>query len=1038
MGCGYWQVTNQYLPDIITPDRTIGFTIRTIPLGLQRNWTARTFSLGGYINQTVTPFVETAEICTDQGEETFSINSDVAWFQASEGVGGEVTFSYVGQNEPIPNWDWPVHAACDATNTTEACKSLLPKVKARFNALALSGRIPGKILESYGWSIEIPTATGRAFGNSVLLKVDPRHFFQGSLPVSWFRDGDRLDDARANLAPFSLAVEEGFVTSTTEELPIYLGGGQYIPDPVDGKAFPETNGIKVRTYWARGSKVYRVKDLKAMSLEKLQTLPLPWMSKEMNQDKYKDWPHKDNPLQAIPEGSDWPPIPPDNVTNLNPTILANCPDMFQYYALFRSCADNLLNSGTDAVVGNYINLRDQLMHDLRDADGKIDYTIYKPNGAIDGSAEDVPQVDKHYDIDDLRRLNPRNINFQDPFQANRFWLNFRVKVYCWYGFCSDKEYKPWWYDGYFKVNPNYWFERWEQRQFDVTSNANAYKSEMQSLFNELKIQRNLLEFPGFQWGLSRRCDAPIFGGIGSCVEGYGVGMNSGIFRFGTTMYGNLEISSFISKNDYEQIYLPNANKNEYNWSVFIGNPNDAGAPFLNPRAMVMEGSRSPMQLEHEAYWEDWFDKQYRHWVVQEYPIVFQDANGVRFPLGTIKIRRLIHEDYGGGSNWRDDNVHWGWIGNGFPDDNRIVNNDAPNINPDEGDTYDKQTAEYLTDKFNLDERDEMTWSEKSDAMLKIAKYIGVSEGLDLMIKAAYNYRKEAWYLAQKMGLAYAIRKTYTYARALYRVYSEYRQTMDQMREVRDASRRLKRNYRLLKQTYNDIWTYYVHELDYTSLRPTNITKLLPIHLLGRGDYAMWSTVSSLSDMAKGTHLLTLKFEGYSAKAFGAVPQIRFHRNEQQEVSQIIDQNSSDITEQQTNQLKAMRAQNPALNEPDHIWKASRLTEMFTKQVSGSGLWLENGYTRAAHNVLSFVEADANTWVQLGSRTAWQINSLSSIFVDQQSGAVKDNLGEMIRQSAYVARTPVKFQNPAYYSIEKELETASQSVLICGGSPCYGR
>lgn len=1028
--CTKYTTTDVPLPVILSPDRELGFTIRSIPvIGMGANWATRTFTTGGYINRTMSLFVNQVDACTDVGEDTYTLNGDEAWYQATQGVDGKVTFAYVGEREPVYGADWPTHSTCDATNTSVSCTNFLPSVKTSFNSLVLSGRIPGKALQYKGWEAPAPGYADKHF-ISVLIKTDPKEFFQGSLPVSWFRDAEALVAANGDQPPYNLSVNEGFVATSVEDQPIYFGGGQYLVDDA-GKAFPETNGIKVRSYNARGAKIYKVSELKAMTLDKLRHLPLPWMTRALNQEDYASWPNKDNPLQAIPDGVDWPPIPPDNVQNLNPTSLASCPDMFQYYALFRECADKLAeDGGVRADIGSYINFIDRVSHELQELDGVRDYTNYRADGSIDPTTENSLQADKHYDIDDLRRLNPNNIVNQDPYLASRFWLTFRTKKYCWLDFCSvDKDWEPWWYDGYIKLDPKWVFQHYDFEDVDVTANAKSYLTQMEGLFNLLKVQRDLFAFDPFGWGKGQKCESKIDIGLGGftslvCADGFGVGASGG--RAGYTTYGDLRVTSHIDPKSY-QAYLNNVKVSKFDkWRVFLGNPNAGGMAFENARSMVMEGQKAPMQIEQDKFWEDWYDDMFDHYVTQEWPIIFQTEEGVRFPLGVLKVRMLMHHDRESGNNW---------IGNNFGD-NPAVHNDAPGYQADDDDRYDRKTAEYLTDKHQLDERDEMTWSEKQSALMKIGKYIAVSEGLDLLVKAAYNYRKEAWYLAQKLGLADAIRTTAKYVGAIYRAYTEYRSAMDLMREVRDASRRLKRNYRLLRATYKDVWNYYVHELDYSSIRPTNITKIMPIHLLGRADFAMWSTVSNLSTMAKNSHLLTLRFESYCTRAFGGAPQLRFHRNESQEVAQILDQNSSDATEQRAAAFARMRDQNPNIKEPDQVWKLSRLTEAFSKNVQGSGLWLENGYTRAAYNAASFAEADARSWSALRNRTQWQVSNFGSIFYNQQTGNVQTNLADAIGRSAYVSRTPVHFVNPAFYPVERELTKASGSIITCGGAACF--
>jgi hypothetical protein len=1041
------------MPNLIVVDNPTRFTFRTLPLS-NNFLTGIQFSLGdAYFSSTFE--MQTAQ-CVDGDNVSLSLTDDLAYFLAVATPNGpSITYLTKAQGQAMlagqditnqtPSW-----VSCDQNPALCPYRSVSDPY---FQSLQVNGSIPGKLKSTYGyapsiesfWGIQLPL---QFFHYRVLYEVDPRTVFTGYLPLSWFTDQDALNNAK----PVSdlgnpIGLMQPFVPSSSTDQPVYLGANMTT----------STGTVSVQ-----GTQNWTMTELQRMNLSDIIQLPLPWMTVPLNQNNYfdADWSNRDYKFHAVPQGVNFPPMPPDQVQNLNAPTFASCPDIYTYYKFYKNCADNLLSPASTINITGLVNAVDQAAIDIDNADNAQDHTIYDAKGAYSPRSQDTVPADKQYDLGSLARTNPTSKTYGDPLQAKNFWLTMRYKHYCKWDGCSVSCYPligcfggyyntAWWSDlqlwlpenGYNPVMDSY-----INQNVDVTAAVQQWLTNMQQLFNSLLNVRDIMgsasPFNFKLWpagaypvGAYQSRYTPFASGLAPTLNPdyiYGDSASQWFGGYG----GNAQFGwvSHISPSGYH-FYQQNADPTNYNWKVYLGNPNDKGAVFSASKDFISLGDYAPLSVYiGDQLFAEWpsGDAGYRFGLIQSYPIIFQDQNGALTPIGTLSVESNFYNDI--------DQSYQNWIGNGFLTDNTQVQNDAPVQDQGNNDSYDPTSSQYQTDSKDPEDRDPMTWGQKKSALWQITKMIATSEALDLTMHLLHTYRKEIWYLAQKIGLEAAIRTTAKYAVGAYRVYSAYRQTMDQARRVRDQARRLRGNANLLVASAKNVWKYYA-TFDWKSTSPRNITAVLPMGLFRQQDFALWNFMNNVQMIGMESSILSAKLERYWSKSTGNSPGFVFKRREQEQIAQTAGRMSTETDDSANGCLEQARTNNPALlTDTAQVWKFSDILRANSQRVGSSGVWLENNYTRAAFVALSAAESDWNTWAKLRDRTQWQYNNFGAIFKANQAQTKADGaVGARMLKASFLFHTPVKFGNQDSWqnSFEADLSNNSNSVVTCGGSSCFG-
>jgi hypothetical protein len=179
------------------------------------------------------------------------------------------------------------------------------------------------------------------------------------------------------------------------------------------------------------------------------------------------------------------------------------------------------------------------------------------------------------------------------------------------------------------------------------------------------------------------------------------------------------------------------------------------------------------------------------------------------------------------------------------------------------DVYDLNSREAHTDLKPLHDRDPETFEDKADAMARIAYYIAVSEGLDMAMKWIYDQKDRPYIYeaAKRVENMAAVKQTAKLAYAFYKGYVEWRRLMDILAEIRDSRRALERAYSRFKRSGSLLMDHFVN-LDYSKIRPTNITEIYPTRAIRYFDWSAQDLKNELVHFEASLHALNLDLDRF--------------------------------------------------------------------------------------------------------------------------------------------------------------------------------
>lgn len=941
--------------------------------------------------------------------------------------------------------------------------------------------------------------------------IIPQELKTAYLPISWFRSQEFLDGSGLSGPPWNLKIFEPFVASSE----------------AIAAAYPEYSRTENASILAKGTQIFKLAYLETLTSEELKSLPLPWQTKQTTQDDFDSWAVKNYDWalgRAKDHDGDYPPMPPDYQNNITTMAFPECPDMFQYYALYKTCVDIQRQKDREdrpLEPTNFADVKSAIYSRLGELEGVVDYTAYRPNGSIDFTGTSDPPVGKQYSLKTLLRTNPTqrdNADLNDPnaeFFLRMGFARFKkidpgssvscgeedamakkgTEFFKSYGFDKDPQMTKdaillFWYDHGFIINggiTGYATSRcwdrtgeWEEARIPINPQVKYYLNKMGALFQTLNRVRDITKFNGFGFGWNQTSDGLVsyfsldnylrpddpndLGKRFLKKDSWSHPYPYQLFNVPPNPYGykppdysiqnvqGLIIDSYIQGASYE-LYKTAVEEDPLGGAgikVYLGDVQNEGEKPRSLGSFLSGGVFEKLALGH-AHWMDpplgWNGRsdyrRYVHYILQNYPIVLEDAWGYKSTIGMTYIICPVLYDVNndiwigpnqkdvdhylgsnGAINFNESDVGWDKPGNG----NESVGFSTTTYTL-ENDTYDKRSANYLSDKLRPEERDELTWSQRLDAMGEIGKKIAVSEGLDFMMKLLYKNRATAYELVRRIGLERMADALAKYGRMVYRGYKEYRDVMDQAREVRDASKRLKNNYRQLTSAYKSIWQYY-DTLNYSKLRPGNITRILPMNLVYRADFYMWALSSDLEKISKGSLALSKKFETQMEKAFPGSTSFHYRRAVQLRVANIAYANSSEGDEERMKSAQ-QAGKTKAGFDSTKAWKVSTIMENLSMNMSGSGIWLSNGYTQGVNQALMHVESDWKAWGKMKDHMIWQQNQLATMFTHNQGTEGKNAITKFAKQSSDILYTPYPFDPDSYFPVASSWKMGSQTVATCG-------
>jgi len=185
--------------------------------------------------------------------------------------------------------------------------------------------------------------------------------------------------------------------------------------------------------------------------------------------------------------------------------------------------------------------------------------------------------------------------------------------------------------------------------------------------------------------------------------------------------------------------------------------------------------------------------------------------------------------------------------------------------------YDLTGKDYFTDQHDVADRsggDPKFDTDKKKALKDIAWHIGTAEGINIAMKIIYdqiNNPHEA--VAWAAGLIYELKKrienleavkmSVKMAIVMYKVHKEIQETLDLIYEMKQAYAQIGVAWDGLKSASSNIYEYY-SEFDWSAVRMTNISSILPTGYLHQIDHAIGRMQYSLVNFNETCHRMAIK------------------------------------------------------------------------------------------------------------------------------------------------------------------------------------
>lgn len=650
----------------------------------------------------------------------------------------------------------------------------------------------------------------------------------------------------------------------------------------------------------------------------------------------------DRNMAKIESNNNWTPIAPDKPENSNPPMFVDCPDQRTYFTLYQTCVEKDLKEN----------------HFTPDPSGRINYSdyvaskvnaspVYKsvnPDGTIDHedlSTDIMPETPAYYDKQG-QRLNPSTEDFMDPFDANTVFYGFRHGPKSLFDWSGPK-----------------------RNQYLINPKIHVVVNDMQSLF-----------------------DSKINGSIVPLLN---------LFQITFDGSGNIQIPENSKHNPNEPLQAQ-ANFASLELSITVPNPLDLNRPikvlnasdkyleYKSARTFLSQSlSGRPLRVQVWVNGRDWTDnlfgsniEDYNFRVYWDYGLYAFNNHGDPEQVGTIHISNVF---------WR----------NSVDDGQNLVGEWMDEIHMEGGkllssaDTYNLNSREAHTDLKSLHDRDPVTFEDKSEAVARIAYYIAVAEGLDMAMKWLYNQKDKPYIYesAKRLENMVAVKQSAKVAYAFYKSYIEWKRLMDILAEIRDSRRALERAYSRFKRSGGLLVDYFVN-LEYSKIRPTNITMIYPTRAMRYFDWSANEFRNELMHFETSLHALNLDLDRFMDGP-GKRTLAYIYRETGSSLAQIETINDRD----RENTHKALKDAQAALgrggdNTSNYI-RLSSLTRLAIQKTRNTQVKSLEASTSGLRSVLIAIQSDSRDWLTMQDYVTHNLagspQALGQAYQDRDPGAI---------------------------------------------------
>lgn len=403
-------------------------------------------------------------------------------------------------------------------------------------------------------------------------------------------------------------------------------------------------------------------------------------------------------------------------------------------------------------------------------------------------------------------------------------------------------------------------------------------------------------------------------------------------------------------------------------ALYVGNPVDYFNPYKNGKEFcnfdnnyVDQGGHPFKTQSHLAGGDDEIigvynqDNEKNWWVEWNWTLVFKDKNQRKYAAATVYFKKYFYNETdklmaSGQDEGGDKQNRW------FDLENE-VETDA------EFDKYDLNSKEYHTDQYDAHDRNKKI--DKGEAMANIARKIAVAEGLNFLVKALYaqsdnNVVAALYEGSKRIENTIAVKKSYSLAIKAYEAYVLWCQTMDVLADVRDTYNSIGPAWDGMLSSVHNIYEYY-KDLDYSKIRLTNITELLPASALYNLDWSVYRLQSSLANFSLAIDGMAFQTDRFTKGHYGPFNDyINYAYGELAQSTYESGPASSRVLTSTTAALDG--AKNATRNNSSDAAYLSNLTRATHNILVNQDFKIMNERTRSMSMALFLVEGETRQWI----------------------------------------------------------------------------
>jgi hypothetical protein len=383
-----------------------------------------------------------------------------------------------------------------------------------------------------------------------------------------------------------------------------------------------------------------------------------------------------------------------------------------------------------------------------------------------------------------------------------------------------------------------------------------------------------------------------------------------------------------------------------NW-MFL-NTLDKYLPFRTPQIFITQ-SLTGVPIKVTTYDDNLFSREYQKFNLSwAYNIYYKNNYGDPYKIGTLAVKYY---------------AHYNWDAQDWSMSTHQIRMDGEKTIPS-ADSYDLTSKEAHTDLKDLHERDPESF-DKSEAMAKIAFYIAVSEGLDMGMKWIYQQRDKpyAYEAAKRFDNMASTKMSKKLAISLYKGYVEWRRLMDILRDIRDTRRSLERSFTRFKQAGHLIFDYYSN-LDYSKIRPTNLTVLYPTRAIRYFDFAANNLAYDVNHFEFAAHAMALDLDRF-LNGPGLATVAYMQREFLSSLSTVDGENEHQREMNHQALQGAMQTVGKSDQNNSNYIRLSAITRLAIQRTQNLQVKSLEASTTGLRNVLTGIQSDSRDWLTMG-------------------------------------------------------------------------